>query len=258
MGRYIIITLCFLAARVVFAADTPDLEDQTRAVATELRCVVCQNLSIADSPSEMAQQMRAIVRDQLQAGKSPQEIKDYFVSKYGEWVLLKPGTQGISLLVWVVPFVALLIGLALGIFFIRRWVAKKRSAQPAAADPKLLARVREEFANAELEELDLEDPSPRAPLLQERSRLYADLKELEFDYEAGKLSQADYVDLRRDIETKAATVLGNLDEMAASAAREKAPRSDRRPQRKPKSSSRNPACAAGRSRSEAHSCSSSD
>lgn len=221
MGRYIIITLCFLAARVVFAADTPDLEDQTRAVATELRCVVCQNLSIADSPSEMAQQMRAIVRDQLQAGKSPQEIKDYFVSKYGEWVLLKPGTQGISLLVWVVPFVALLIGLALGIFFIRRWVAKKRSAQPAAADPKLLARVREEFANAELEELDLEDPSPRAPLLQERSRLYADLKELEFDYEAGKLSQADYVDLRRDIETKAATVLGNLDEMAASAAREK-------------------------------------
>ena len=228
MLRRLIIAWFLFIACASFAADAPDLEEQTRAISTELRCVVCQNLSIADSPSEMAQQMRAIVREQLQAGKSPQQIKDYFVTKYGGWVLLKPATQGFSLLVWVVPFVALLIGLALGIFFIRRWAAKKRSAQPVAADPKLLARVREEFANAETEELDLEDPSPRAQLLQERSRLYADLNELEFDYQQGKLSQADYDGLRRDVETKAATVLGNLDEMTTSTAREKG--AERRPQ----------------------------
>ncbi|MBI2367266.1 MAG: cytochrome c-type biogenesis protein CcmH, partial [Deltaproteobacteria bacterium] len=174
MLRSLIIAWFLFIACASFAADAPDLEDQTRAISAELRCVVCQNLSIADSPSEMAKQMRAIVREQLQAGKSPQEIKDYFVSKYGEWVLLKPATQGISLLVWVLPFVALLIGLALGIFFIRRWAAKKRSAQPAVADPKLLARVREEFANVEPEGLDLEDPSPGARLSQERLRLYAD------------------------------------------------------------------------------------
>ncbi|MDP2605150.1 MAG: cytochrome c-type biogenesis protein CcmH [Deltaproteobacteria bacterium] len=220
-ARLILVLSLLLFAHPLHAADTPDLEDQIRAISADLRCVVCQNLSIADSPSEMAKQMRAIVREQLQAGKSPQEIKDYFVSKYGEWVLLKPATRGISLLVWVVPFVALLIGLALGIFFIRRWTAKKRSAPLVTADPKLLARVREEFANAETEELDLEDPSPRAQLLQERSRLYTDLSELEFDYQAGRLSQADYAGLRRDIETTASTVLGNLDEVAASAAREK-------------------------------------
>ncbi|MGH7810957.1 MAG: cytochrome c-type biogenesis protein, partial [Candidatus Binatia bacterium] len=69
------------------AASTPDVEDRTREIATELRCVVCQNLSVADSPSEMAQQMRAIVREQVEAGKSAQEIKEFFVSKYGEWVL---------------------------------------------------------------------------------------------------------------------------------------------------------------------------
>ena len=103
MSRYLIIALCFFASHVAFAADAPDLEDQTRAISTELRCVVCQNLSIADSPSEMAQQMRAIVREQLQAGKSPQEIKDYFVTKYGGWVLLKPATEGFSLLVWEAP-----------------------------------------------------------------------------------------------------------------------------------------------------------
>jgi cytochrome c-type biogenesis protein CcmH len=141
MSRYIIIAL-FFAAQVVFAADTPDLEDQTRAISNELRCVVCQNLSIADSPSEMAQQMRAIVREQLHAGKSPQQIKDYFVTKYGGWVLLKPATEGFSLLVWVVPFVALIMGLGLGGFFIWRWASKNRSAAPATADPQLLARVR--------------------------------------------------------------------------------------------------------------------
>ena len=89
----------------VEAADPPDLEDQTRVLAAELRCVVCQNLSVADSPSEMAQQMRAIVREQLQAGRTPQEVRDFFVSKYGEWVLLKPKTSGMSLLLWVLPYI---------------------------------------------------------------------------------------------------------------------------------------------------------
>ena len=97
------------------AASAPDLEDQTRAIATELRCVVCQNLSVADSPSEMAQQMRAIVREQLEAGKSPDQIKDFFVSKYGEWVLLKPRTTGFSALLWILPYVVLGLGVIAGL-----------------------------------------------------------------------------------------------------------------------------------------------
>ena len=76
--RIIVILLGFLGG-VLQAAPAPDIEEQTRAISAELRCVVCQNLSVADSPSEMAQQMRASVREQLQAGKSPQEIKDFFV-----------------------------------------------------------------------------------------------------------------------------------------------------------------------------------
>src|SRR5688572_29368246 len=91
----IVILLSFLGGRLE-AAPAPDIEEQTRAVSAELRCVVCQNLSVSDSPSEMAQQMRASVREQLQAGKSPQEIKDFFVSKYGEWVLLKPTDTGFN------------------------------------------------------------------------------------------------------------------------------------------------------------------
>jgi len=212
-----LITILFLViAHPVHAADAPDLEDQTRAIASELRCVVCQNLSVADSPSDTAKEMRAIVREQVAAGKSPQEIKDYFVSKYGEWVLLAPTTKGFSLLAWVVPFVVLIAGLALGLIFLRGWTKRKKPDDTKMVDAALLARVRKEAAAAEDLSLDLEDSSERATLLQERARFYADLKELDFDYQAGKLSEADYSALRSEIETKAATVLEQLDRIAKS------------------------------------------
>jgi cytochrome c-type biogenesis protein CcmH len=213
-----LITLLFLfVAHPVHAADAPDIDDQTRAIASELRCVVCQNLSVADSPSDMAKEMRAIVREQVAAGKSPQEIKDYFVSKYGEWVLLAPTTKGFSLLAWVVPFVVLIAGLALGLIFLRGWTKRKKTDDAKVVDAALLARVRREAADDDDLALDLEDSSERASLLQERARLYADLKELDFDYQAGKLSEADYTALRSEIESKAATVLEQLDRTAKSA-----------------------------------------
>ncbi len=230
MAGSLIIALFLLVAHPVFGSEAPDLEDRTREIAAELRCVVCQNLSIADSPSEMAQQMRAIVREQLQAGKTPQEIKDFFVSKYGDWVLLKPSTQGFGVVVWVVPFVALVIGLALGIFFIRRWTERKSQAKSPDVDAALLERVRQDLASHDPTALDLEDHSPGSQLRHERARLYADLKELEFDFRAGKLSDADYAELRHDIESKAATVLEQLDRIAADAAPAKTAKKDRPPE----------------------------
>ena len=210
----LIIAWLLVLGKPIFAAPAPDLEEQTRAIATELRCVVCQNLSVADSPSEMAQQMRGVVRDQLREGKTPQEIKNYFVSKYGEWVLLKPEKSGFSLLVWVVPFVVLIAGLLLGILFMRRWSTNKGKPEAKPIDSALLARVRNEATMTDTVALDLEDSTPASQLLQERARLYADLRELEFDYQAGKLSETDYTGLRQDIELKAATVLQQMDELS--------------------------------------------
>lgn len=229
MLKHLIVVLLLLFTRPILAADAPDLDDQTRAIANELRCVVCQNLSVADSPSEMAQQMRAIVREQLQAGKTPQEIKNYFVSKYGEWVLLAPTTRGFSLVVWVLPFVVLVAGLGLGIWFVRRWATRGNKLEPKAVDPALLARVRNEAATAELIELDPEDSGPQSQLRQERARLYADLKELEFDYQAGRLSEADYNELRQGIEAKAAVVLQELDSVARRPTATQAPTKIQRP-----------------------------
>src|ERR1051325_9804789 len=141
-GVAVIIGFClFTAARVVIAAERADLEEQTRAIATELRCVVCQNLSVADSPSEMAQQMRGVIREQLQAGKKPDEIKSYFVSKYGEWVLLAPSKRGIGLAVWILPFIALVAGLGLGLWFLRRWTKRPKQSSSAPVNAAQIGRA---------------------------------------------------------------------------------------------------------------------
>ena len=98
-------------------------EDQVREVAANLRCVVCQSLSVADSPSETANQMRAIVRERLAAGETPEQVTAYFVEKYGTWILLAPPRRGFNLLVWVVPFAGLALGLVLAVLAMRRWSA---------------------------------------------------------------------------------------------------------------------------------------
>ena len=221
MFTNLIIALFLFVNHPAYGAAAPDLQEQTRAIASELRCVVCQNLSVADSPSDTAQEMRAIIRDQVAAGKSPQEIKDYFVSKYGEWVLLAPTTKGFSLFAWVVPFVVLIAGLALGLIFLRSWTKRKKQGEVKNVDAALLARVRSEASAGDDAPLDLEDSSEQSELLQERARLYTDLKELDFDYQSGKLSEGDYTALRGDIEIKAATVLEQLDRISKAAPQKK-------------------------------------
>ncbi len=115
-------------ARVDTALPTPaltaadsTLDAQTAAVASQLRCPVCQGESIQDSPSELAMQMRDVVKEQLRAGKTPAEVRAYFVSKYGEWILLEPTTHGFNKVLYAAPYVLLLGGLGLIFFAVKRW-----------------------------------------------------------------------------------------------------------------------------------------
>ena len=105
------------------------LEATTTALASELRCPVCQGNSIQDSPSELAQQMRDLIRDQLRAGKTPDEVRAYFVDKYGEWILLSPKAEGLNLIVYVVPLIAVLVGGLVVWRTVRRWTTTPQ-AQP--------------------------------------------------------------------------------------------------------------------------------
>jgi len=103
-------------------------EQRVQTIAAGLRCPVCQNLSVADSPSELAQQMRDDIGARLRAGQTPSEIRQFFVSRYGQWILLSPPSHGLGILPWAAPAVALLGGLLVVAVVLRR-----RSHQPAAA-----------------------------------------------------------------------------------------------------------------------------
>jgi cytochrome c-type biogenesis protein CcmH len=97
------------------------LEAMTTALASELRCPVCQGNSIQDSPSELAQQMRDVIRDQLRTGKTPDQVRAYFVDKYGEWILLAPKATGLNLIVYVVPFAVIALGGIVVWRTVRKW-----------------------------------------------------------------------------------------------------------------------------------------
>lgn len=102
-----------LALLVVLAgrSSSPASVDQrAREIAGALRCPVCQNLTVADSPSELATQMRAVIVAKVAAGESRQDILDYFVDRYGEDVLLDPPKRGFGLLVWAGPPLLLALG----------------------------------------------------------------------------------------------------------------------------------------------------
>ena len=98
-----------------------DLEARTTAVASTLRCPVCQGESIQDSPSQLAQQMRAVVRDRLRSGESPEQVKAYFVGRYGEWILLEPRMTGLNIVLYVLPVILVLGGLAFVAMLVRKW-----------------------------------------------------------------------------------------------------------------------------------------
>ena len=120
-----------------------ELFHRTNQVAALLRCPVCQGLSVADSPSEMAVNMKGQVRELLARGYTEEQILQYFERSYGQFVLLKPKFEGINALVWVIPVGALLIGVAVVFFAIRK--LSQTPAKPVAQQPddEYLSRVRD-------------------------------------------------------------------------------------------------------------------
>lgn len=128
------------------------LDQRVHAIAETLRCPVCQNLSVADSPAPLARQMRQTIERQLRAGRSADDIRAGFVDAYGEWILQAPPARGINLMAWLAPAVLFLAGLILLGVAVRRWTASPPSTEPAAVLPledrrlldRELARVPEE------------------------------------------------------------------------------------------------------------------
>ncbi len=108
----------------------PQLESRARKISADLRCLVCQNQSIDDSDASLAKDLRLLVRDQLKAGRSDQQIKDFLVARYGNFVLLKPPFEWDTAALWLSPFLLFALG---GAFIWRNSRAKKADAPTPAA-----------------------------------------------------------------------------------------------------------------------------
>jgi cytochrome c-type biogenesis protein CcmH len=110
-----------------------EIEAATRQLAAEMRCPVCQGVSIQDSPTELAQEMKSVIRQRLQDGESPAEVKAYFVERYGEWILLRPEAHGFNLVVYILPVIGLLLGGGLVFTTVRKWTRPADADEPLAA-----------------------------------------------------------------------------------------------------------------------------
>ena len=119
--------------------DDPALETRARALSAELRCMVCQNQSIDDSDAPLAKDLRVLVRERLVAGDSDAQVIDYLVSRYGEFVLLKPRFSWHTLALWAAGPLALIAGL-IAIFLALR----NRTARLSDAHVQQTAKLSEE------------------------------------------------------------------------------------------------------------------
>ena len=135
MRRLLIVALLTLLAVPTAIAVEPDeiisdpaLESRARALSKELRCMVCQNQSIDDSDAPLAHDLRVLVRERLQAGESDQQVIDFLVARYGEFVLLRPRFSWHTALLWFGPATILIIG-AFGVLVLARRYRATRAAE---------------------------------------------------------------------------------------------------------------------------------
>src|SRR5262245_41153582 len=134
IGLALLATPCRAVQPDEILAD-PALETRARTLSRDLRCMVCQNQSIDDSDAPLARDLRVLVRERLTAGDSDQQVIDFLVARYGEFVLLKPRFAGHTAVLWAAPLVLLIAGAI--ILFV---VARRRGATAAAGIAALSAQ----------------------------------------------------------------------------------------------------------------------
>jgi cytochrome c-type biogenesis protein CcmH len=149
MKRLIVLLLLSLSATLLQAStieaysfDDPEKEARYKVLIAELRCLVCQNQNLADSNAELAQDMRQLTYEMVQADKSEQEIVNFMVQRYGDFVLYRPPLRSSTFLLWVGPFLIFGTGVIVLILFIRR---RNREAAPelSSADHERARRLLE-------------------------------------------------------------------------------------------------------------------
>ena len=126
----------------------PVQEERARAISKNLRCMVCQNQSIDDSDAELAGDLRAVVRDRIEAGDTDEEVYDYVVARYGDFVLMTPRFGPATWALWLGPALVLLIGGGVVLFVIRRHRTRPVESGLSAEEEARLATLLESDDNS--------------------------------------------------------------------------------------------------------------
>jgi cytochrome c-type biogenesis protein CcmH len=141
IGRAILaLGLLLLAANLASAVEPremlkdPALEARARAIGQEIRCLVCQNQSIDDSNADLAHDLRVILRERLTAGDSDQQVKDYLVARYGDFVLLDPPFRTKTLILWAGPGALLVLGIVIIVLAARQ--RRATAAEPLSEEER--------------------------------------------------------------------------------------------------------------------------
>ncbi len=134
------ITTSLLAVEPDEILPNPALESRARVLSKTLRCMVCQNQSIDDSEAPLARDLRVIVRERIKAGDSDNQIRDFLVARYGEFVLLEPRLNAHTILLWSVPGLILLIG-GMVMTYLRLRQPKSRSIALSRDEERRLAKL---------------------------------------------------------------------------------------------------------------------
>ena len=127
-------------APLATSADGVEMDTRLKTLEADLRCLVCQNQSLADSPSEWADGMRAQIRDKMKEGLNDEQIIDFLIARYGDFVTYKPPLKPLTYVLWFGPVVILLIALAVVFGFVRR---RSHDTPAASLDAEQERRARD-------------------------------------------------------------------------------------------------------------------
>ena len=136
-----VLAVLVLAVALWPSRGTPTVRARTRSLASELRCVDCEGLSVAESSTASARQTRRDIEARIRRGQSDQDIRQVYVDRFGESILLKPSSSGIGVVVWALPVIVLVVGAGGLVLALRRWGRQPRLVA-TDADEALVAQAR--------------------------------------------------------------------------------------------------------------------
>ena len=132
-----------------FAEENEEFTARFRKISDELRCPTCQGLSVKDSEAGFSNSIKDKIRELMKHKKSDKEIREYFIERYGEWILRAPPKQGFNLVLWILPGAGIVIGLLWVVFRSKSWVTNSQHEELAQLTPEEEQKLKEDLGRFE-------------------------------------------------------------------------------------------------------------